>query len=28
VSQPAPDTAVWTTPSGRTHSTTPTEYAL
>jgi hypothetical protein len=28
VTQPAPDTAVWTTPSGRAHSTTPTEYAL
>jgi hypothetical protein len=28
VSQPAPDTAVWTTPSGRAHSTTPTVYAL
>jgi len=26
VTQPAPDTAVWTTPSGRTHTTTPTAY--
>jgi hypothetical protein len=28
VTQPAPDTAVWTTPSGRTHRTTPTTYDL
>ena len=28
VTQPAPDTTVWTTPSGRTHSTAPTEYDL
>jgi hypothetical protein len=28
VTQSAPDTAVWTTPSGRTHSTTPTAYDL
>jgi hypothetical protein len=28
VTQPAPDTVVWTTPSGRTHSTTPTVYEL
>jgi len=26
--QPTPDTATWTTPSGRTHSTTPTSYDL
>jgi hypothetical protein len=26
--QPAPDTVTWTTPSGRTHSTTPTVYDL
>ena len=28
VTQPAPDTTVWTTPSGRTHRTTPTAYDL
>jgi hypothetical protein len=28
VTQPAPDTALWTTPSGRTHRTTPTTYDL
>jgi hypothetical protein len=28
VTQPAPDAAVWTTPSGRTHSTTATAYDL
>jgi hypothetical protein len=28
VTQPAPDTAVWTTPSGRTHTATPTAYDL
>jgi hypothetical protein len=26
--QPAPDTVTWTTPSGRTHTTTPTVYDL
>jgi hypothetical protein len=26
--QPTPDTATWTTPSGRTHTTTPTAYDL
>jgi hypothetical protein len=28
VAQPTPDTATWTTPSGRTHTTTPTTYDL
>jgi hypothetical protein len=28
VTQPRPDTALWTTPSGRTHRTTPTTYDL
>jgi hypothetical protein len=28
VTQPTPDSAVWTTPSGRTHRTTPTAYDL
>jgi hypothetical protein len=28
VTQPTPDTTVWTTPSGRTHRTTPTAYDL
>jgi hypothetical protein len=28
VAQPVPDTTTWTTPSGRTHTTTPTSYTL
>jgi hypothetical protein len=28
ITQPAPDTSVWTTPSGRTHTTTATAYDL